>query len=84
MLKKPKQEARLSDEMRLRALGKLLKAAREARRMTVRQVSAAVGIPHPSIVAYEQGRTQPPALRLLTLARHLRISGRVLTGLGRA
>lgn len=69
--------------MKLRALGKLLKAAREARRLTVRQVAAAVNIPHSTLIGYEQGRAQPPALRLLTLAHHLRINGRVLTGLGR-
>jgi transcriptional regulator with XRE-family HTH domain len=63
---------------RLKALGKELRHARHLRGLRILDVAEAVDV-SPSVVChYELGEKEPPALRLLALAHHLRIDLRYL------
>lgn len=58
----------------LRKLGRVLHDARRARNLRLREVAAMIGCSSTSLVhGYESGAKEPPALRLLTIARVLGI-----------
>jgi DNA-binding XRE family transcriptional regulator len=64
--------ARVNEELMLHSLGEVLRLARQARGMTLRDLAQKLEVKHPRIVQLEQAET---AIELQTLTRHAEALG---------
>lgn len=59
-------------------IGLIIKAERNRKRLTLAELSTAIGCKHPTLANYEQGKRTLPAERVDTIAKVLGIDPRIL------